>query len=171
MLFLTTLQLTLRLHALVPSLTVEEAYRHASAARAASTQHLRPELLLAIAWVESRYDPTATSRIERGVRVTGRYASTNPPAALDRRFPLYCGPLQTFATTWSGCLAMRDLETGYTAGVREIEQWLRDIRVRGDIVRALSGHACGNLGLVSGQCSNYPARVHWIEERLLEPRR
>jgi hypothetical protein len=170
LLFLRTLELTVRLHVAVPWLELPDAWDHASAAASASTERVSPELLLAIAFVESRYDPTATSRVVDGVRVTGRYPSTLPPARLTPYSHLYCGPLQTFAPTWTQCLAQRDLAVGYGAGVRELEQWLRDIRVRGNVSRALAGHGCGNYGIQTGQCNNYPERVRWIERMLLGPR-
>jgi len=111
---------------------------------------------------------TATSRVEDGVRRTGHYGSERAPAGLDLRGGLFCGPLQTIATSWQGCLAMRDVDTGYAAGVGELEIWLRDRRVHGDVVHALAGHGCGNAGAITGACNNYPERVlaisRWIEQ-------
>lgn len=153
------LALALRLSAAVPWLPPEVAYAHAEAASDAATEQVPAELLLGIAFVESRFDPTAVSRVEGGTRKTGHYASSAAPASLDRRSALYCGPLQTYAPSWSACMAMRDLGTGYTAAVAELTQWLRDRRVHGSTSRALAGHGCGNHGVVTGECNGYPRRV------------
>ncbi|MDB4958649.1 MAG: hypothetical protein JWO36_6218 [Myxococcales bacterium] len=163
--FLKHLELALRLHAAVPTLDVMDAYAHASAAIEASTGSVEPELLLAIAFVESRFDPTATSRVEGGKRKTGHYAGTAPPESLDTRASLYCGPLQTFASTWTECLRLRQLSSAYSAGVSEIETWLRDRRVHGSVTKALAGHGCGNYGVLTGRCNEYPSRVLRIEHR------
>jgi hypothetical protein len=157
--FLKMLALALRLHTYVPGLGWDEALDHAAAATSAATPRVQPELLLAIAFVESRFDPTATSRVEGGKRKTGHYPSTAPPVDLAPRASLYCGPLQTFAASWGECIGLRRLPTAYAAGVAELEQWLRDKRVRGDVVLALAGHGCGNFGVTTGRCNAYPARV------------
>ena len=171
--FIANLVLALRLVVAVPSMSPLDAYAHATAANAHATARVSPELLLAIAYVESRYDATATSRVESGARRTGAYPSTTPPADLDPQ-PLYCGPLQTYATSWAACIAMRDLGAGYAAGDAELEQWLRDSRVRGDVARALAGHGCGNAGVVTGTCNRYPERVlalrSWIEHPVVKLR-
>lgn len=163
------LELALRLTAAVPWLPPEVAYAHAEAAAAAATDQLPAELLLGMAFVESRFDPTALSRVEGHTRRTGRYASTTPPAALDRKASLFCGPLQTYAPTWSTCIAMRDLRTAYRAGVVELSQWLRDRRVHGSTTRALAGHGCGNFGVLTGQCNGYPDRVLDMTRRIRPP--
>ncbi|MGE5185526.1 MAG: hypothetical protein ACM31C_25860 [Acidobacteriota bacterium] len=164
--FLRHLELAMRLHTAVPALDLVDAYAHAAAATDAATSRVDAETLLAIAFVESRFDPTATSRVVAGKRRTGHYPSTDAPAHLDRHASLYCGPLQTFASTWSQCLALRDLPAAYAAGASELEQWLHDRRVRGDLALALAGHGCGNRGIVTGKCNHYPARVLWIAHRL-----
>jgi hypothetical protein len=163
------LGLAWRLHVAEPSLGFFEAYQHAQAAIDASTERVTPELLLAIAFVESRFDVTATSRVEGHTRRMGRYPSTTPPANLAKR-SLFCGPLQTMANSWSECIALRDPHTAYAAGVGEIERWLRDKRVRGDITRALAGHGCGNYGVATGKCNMYPQRVLWQLRRFQEGR-
>jgi hypothetical protein len=167
-LFVSKIILALRLFLAIPSMSPLEAYRHADAASEASTPHVSAELLLAVAWIESRYDPTATSRIEGSVRRTGHYPSTEPPSNLGRG-SLYCGPLQTYASTWPACIDMRRLDVAYAAGVSELEQWLRDPRVRGDITLALAGHGCGNQGVAGGPCHDYPARVLAIAEWITRP--
>lgn len=169
-LILENLALALRLHAVVPTLPIEDAYVHAAIATAAATDQVAPELLLAIAYVESRYDPTWVSRVEHGKRVIGRSRSTRPPRALDRRASMFCGPLQTRARSWTECLALRDPSRAYRAGAREIASWLRDRRVRGDVRLALAGYGCGNHGVTTGKCNRYPARVRWIERKLAASR-
>ncbi|MDB4960434.1 MAG: hypothetical protein JWP01_433 [Myxococcales bacterium] len=170
LMYVERLALVMRLHAAVPELPMPDVIEHASAAVEVATPTVRVELLLAIAYVESRYDVTATSRIEDGKRKTGRHPSTTPPRRLDRKGTLYCGPLQTYARSWDACLQMRDTRVGYAAAVTELQTWLRDPRVRGDIRRALAGHGCGNHGVTTGRCNRYPERVLAIERRLLEPR-
>lgn len=76
---------------------------------------------------------------------------------------MFCGPLQTHASSWARCLAMRDLKTGYAAAVHELESWLRDRRVRGNVPRALAGHGCGNHGVITRSCNGYPGRVMAME--------
>ena len=159
------LGLAMRLSVAQPQLSFWDAYENAAAAVEASTAHVQPELLLAIAFVESRFDVTATSRVEGHKRRTGHYASTTPPPSLNTRMSMYCGPLQTFAGSWSECMAMRDPHVAYAAGADELERWLRDKRVRGDITRALAGHGCGNHGVTTGKCNLYPQRVLWQERR------
>jgi hypothetical protein len=161
------LELVLRLHAAVPDLAPEVAYAHVQAASAAATDQISPELLLGIAFVESRFDATAVSRVEGKKRKTGSYPPTTAPALLDRSASLYCGPLQTFAPSWSACVSMRNLLTAYAAGAAELRQWLRDRRVRGSTTRALAGHGCGNFGVLTGRCNGYPERVRWMEQRLV----
>jgi hypothetical protein len=160
------LELALRLHAAAPWLDAQAVNAHVEAAEAAATDQIPSELLLGIAFVESRYDVTAVSRVERKTRKTGRYPSTTAPAQLDRRASLFCGPLQTFASSWSQCMTMRDLKVAYAAGAAEIERWLHDRRVRGSIARALAGHGCGNRGVLTGACNGYPNRVLSMERQL-----
>jgi hypothetical protein len=160
------LELALRLHAAAPWLDAQSVHAHVEAAEAAATDQISSELLLGIAFVESRYDVTAVSRVERHTRKTGRYPSTTAPAALDRRASLFCGPLQTYASSWSRCMDMRNLKVAYAAGAAEIEHWLRDRRVRGSVTRALAGHGCGNQGVLTGICNGYPDRVLSMQRQL-----
>ena len=161
--------LAVRMLAVDPSLPPDVAIAHARAAQAAATARVPAELLLGVAYVESRYDPTATSRVENGIRRTGSYPKLTPPAGLDRHASLYCGPLQTYAGSWRECLSERDLEVAYAAGVRELSQWLRDSRVRGNITLALAGHGCGNAGVLTGHCNGYPMRVLATARRIAAP--
>jgi hypothetical protein len=159
-------ELAMRLQVAVPWIAPNVAYTHAAAATAAESAQIPAELLLGIAFVESRFDPTAVSRVESGRRRTGSYRQTTAPAGLDPRGSLFCGPLQTFASSWSSCMQMRNLDTGYAAATVELRQWLRDPRVRGNTVRALAGHGCGNFGAKTGVCNGYPERVLTIARQL-----
>lgn len=164
----TKVQLALRLTALVPTMTFATAYTDASAAVEASTSAVAADLLVSVAFIESRFDPTATSRIEGNRRRTGSYPSSEGPHGM--RGPFYCGELQTAADTWPACLAMRDRPAGYAAGVRELTRWLHDRRVHGDLELALAGHGCGNAGVVSRQCNGYPSRVFAVRRQLARTR-
>jgi hypothetical protein len=163
------LELALRLHAAAPWLEAQAVNAHVEAAEAAATDQIPSELLLGIAFVESRYDATAVSRVERQSRKTGHYPSTTAPAQLDLRASLFCGPLQTYAASWSACMGMRNLKVAYAAGAAEIDRWLRDRRVRGSVARALAGHGCGNRGVLTGACNGYPGRVMAMERQLSRP--
>jgi len=160
----TKVDLALRLAAAVPTLTAAAALDNASAAVDASTPAISADLLVSVAFIESRFDPTATSRIQSGRRLTGSYPSTDAPPGL--RGSLYCGELQTFAASWAECLAMRDRAVAYTAAVAELTHWLHDRRVHGDIALALAGHGCGNAGVTSGRCNAYPDRVFAVRTLL-----
>jgi hypothetical protein len=153
------LELAFRLHAAAPWMDPQTVYAHVEAAEAAATDQVPSELLLGVAFVESRYDVTAVSRVEGRTRKTGRYPSNNPPARLDRRASLFCGPLQTYAASWSICMGMRNLKVAYAAAAKELEHWMRDRRVRGSVTKALAGHGCGNFGVRTGTCNGYPKRV------------
>lgn len=61
---------------------------------------------------------------------------------------------------------MRDPHVAYAAAVGELQRWLADRRVRGDVTRALAGHGCGNHGVTTGKCNRYPQRVLWQERRI-----
>jgi hypothetical protein len=152
------LALAARLTGAVPALDPELAAAHVAAAHAAATDEIRPELLLAMAYVESRYSPYALSRMVDGERRTGNWTPSRPPP-FDRGTSLFCGPLQTRALSWKQCLSHRDLTVAYHTSVRELTVWLRDRRVRGNIAKALAGYGCGNHGVTTGRCNRYPERV------------
>lgn len=156
------LALALRLTATEPSVSPETAYAHVEAATEAATDEVTREILLAMAFIESRFEAHTLSRMEGKRRVHGRYLPTTPPKRLDKKGSMYCGPLQTRAKTWDDCLAQRtDLVLAYRAGARELTNWLRDRHVKGDITRALAGYGCGYHGVKTGKCNRYPNRVLW----------
>ena len=122
------------------------------AAIAVETPELPAELLLAVAAVESDYNPTWVSRIEDGERKIGRWRSDQPVG----EGPRCCGVMQTRAgNSWKKCVAQRDVMVGYQVGATELAAWLDRTS---DVRKALAGHGCGNGGLSSG-CGTYPARV------------
>jgi hypothetical protein len=136
------------------------AREHVASARLAAGGGVGVELLLAVADVESRYQPDSVSRVEAGRRVTGRWSSIAPAGS----GPWFCGPLQAQARhSWSRCLALRDLRAGYRAAADELRDWLR--MVGGDLPAALRGHGCGWRG-VRGQCKGYDRRVMRRVERI-----
>jgi len=49
---------------------------------------------------------------------------------------------------WKKCLEMRDISRGYKAGVAELNEWLK--KTNGNILHALYGHQCGNIGPSTG---------------------
>jgi hypothetical protein len=164
--------------ALVTSLSPERAREHVEAATAAATAQLPAELLLSIAYVESRYDPRALSRIEcetpdpeSCVRKTGVWPkATKPPRA---RPSWYCGPMQTGGyVPWDECQRMRtDVTYAYSVGVRELTRWLDDRRCArlstDDRLRcALAGYNGGNAAVVDYQSSRYARWVLSIRARV-----
>ncbi len=162
-LLLQHLALAVRLSAATPiPIDPEVAMAHVQAASMASTDLVSAELLLAMAFIESRFESHTLSRIEGKRRVHGRYTSTKPPKRLNKRGSMYCGPLQTRARTWDDCLAQRtSLVLAYSAGARELTNWIRDRHVGGDLTRALAGYGCGYHGVRTGKCNRYPNRVLW----------
>jgi hypothetical protein len=147
--FLRLMNALIRLHADPTTAAV-----HTAAAMAAEGPGLPAEELLAVAYVESRYQADSTSRVERGRRVTGAWPSTKQAGV----GPWFCGPLQAEAWTWSDCLALREPFHGYRQGVRELRQWSTMCGGNADCI--LAGHAYGVRGLtVRG---DYPGRVRVI---------
>lgn len=132
----------------------------ATAVSIAAEADLDPYLLLAQAYVESRFEPAATSRLVDGRRRTGRWTSKRPPAGWSGN--LYCGITQSKASTWRACLRLRDPAIALAAQAAELTTWLK--RTRGNYTLALAGYGCGNAGLRHG-CGTYPARIRkWARQ-------
>ena len=124
-----------------------------AATNAAHASGIPVEQLLGQAHIESRFDPTATSRVVGTKRVTGSSPSLVPAGV----GPRFCGPLQTTAgASWLVCLAMRVPAIGYWIGASELRVWLR--AAHGDMRAALNGYGCGWRGLTNG-CNGYADRV------------
>lgn len=141
-------------------LAEEHVVAATEAAQDVDHPQVTPSLLLAMAAIESNYNPTAVSRVQGGKRVTGMWGSTRPVGS----GPRFCGVLQTIAGhQWGTCLAQRELSTGYLAGAKEMVVWLKV--AKGDLRAALRGHGCGMWGL-RNRCNNYDVRVLRVKHRL-----
>lgn len=159
--------LTSRVAELWPrDLDADSAAIHVQAAeQAGKNLHVKEgatELLLALAWTESRFDPTATSRKVGAKRKVGSWRSTSPAG----QGPWFCGVVQTMAYyDWNKCLEMRDISKGYKAGVEELNYWLD--KTHGNVIQALNGHQCGNIGPTTA-CGGkgYGARVFALAQKL-----
>ena len=133
----------------------DRAYAEAvvSAAMSVATADVPVELLLAQAWIESRFVPEATSRLIDGKRQTGAWKSTKPPKGATGNY--YCGITQSVGPTWKRCLELRDPKVAMEAGIAGMEYW---IKRGGTIRRGLQGYGCGNIGM-DGACKGYADRV------------
>lgn len=157
--FLALIALAWKLVTVAPNDVGFEAIVHAYHAAQAASSELPVEVVLAVAWVESRFDPTATSRVVEGKRVTGAWRSTRPAGA----GPRFCGVMQTIAMDdWARCLGQRELDVGYRTGADELRKWLR---MTGSLRAALDGHGCGWYG-VRNHCNNYSGRVLYVARLL-----
>jgi hypothetical protein len=147
------------------------------------------ELLLGMAYIESRYDELSLSRREcahgQCVRVAAHWDGATPPP--HARPSWYCGALQAGGNvSWETCQRMRtDVAAGYDAGARELVIWLNDpncAQLTDDdrLVCALHGYGGGYSAIEAGT-SRYPMNVLWAarriqqfargaEKRLREPR-
>lgn len=112
-----------------------EAIRHA-------TPRVPAELLVALAWGESRFESDA-----------------KPGCGVLQVFPRDIG-LGDFAycDRWRASVG-----EAVAAGVQEIEMMLDDHRVRGSMTGALLYRACGNVAF-DGTCSQ--AKVRWVAKAL-----
>lgn len=101
-------------------LTIETAAQHVAAARFAGIlTDTDPDLLLAIAHHESRYEPDVI-----GPRMRGKHA---------------CGVMQQIPIT--GPCPTPSLPADYLAGAQHLAEWIR--AQHGDVERALVGYAGG----------------------------
>jgi hypothetical protein len=118
----------------------QHARRVAEAAIRHGTKRIPPELIVAIAWNETRFIPDKRTGHVCGVMHVD-------PADIDR--------------PRSDCLIWdRDVDAAVAAGVLELEIMLRDRRTHGEIRLALLYRACGNSAF-DGTCKKgaYPG---WI---------
>ncbi len=138
----------------------ESSVAHVIAADRVASSGLPVQVILGVAWVESRFDPTATSRMDGSRRASGSWPWTTPAGD----GPRFCGVTQAIAgKDWSRCLALRNLSVGYQTGADEIRRWLKISR--GDLAAALRGHGCGVSGL-TGTCMGYDLRVMEVAREL-----
>jgi hypothetical protein len=117
------------------------------------TPQVPAALLLAMADIESDFDPTSTSRLIDGARKTGPWRSTRAPRGASGNF--YCGITQVKASTWKECLRSRDIKVSLSKTVDELTYWLGRAK---SMQRALQGYGCGNKGM-DGACRKYANRV------------
>ena len=126
------------------------------------------ELLLGLAYAESRYDMDALSRLEcpparACARVTSVWRKkTKPPYA---RPSWFCGPVQTGGrVAWDVCQRMRaDPAFAYATAAQELIVWLNDPacrRLRGQqkLVCGLRGYA-GGYAAIQRASLPYPYKV------------
>jgi hypothetical protein len=164
---LVALIVALRLFAPQYVTTDEIAQRHVAAASyAGALTGVDPSLLLAVAYVESRYDPNTVSRIECSgescKRVAGVWSSTKKPVGA--RGTYYCGVMQVGgAITWDECVALRDIERNYVVGAQHIIEWseskpCRKLRGEERLVCALRGYN-GGWKSIERKAMVYPRMV------------
>lgn len=148
------------------------AAAEAAAEQGASKLGLRAadaaQLLLAMAYNESRYDSRALSRLEQRSdgtyhRVTGVWSRATPPAGAEP--PWFCGPIQTGGRVpWDVCQRMRtDLTFAYATAMAELAGWYRDPACRGReqdarLACALHGYG-GGYRMIQRGTHSYPRRV------------
>lgn len=175
-----------------PYMTPEQTAAHVAAARAASRpvsdgkrwHDVTPELLLAMAWVESRYLPGAVSRLECDaagtcIRRTGQWLGVFPD-----RFaaPYFCGHLQQrvpargrridHVSARRACNRLdADIGEAYANAVTHLGEWFtfcRRSRSRLEpMVCALAGYNGGTKAARAGR-RKYVDAVRARERRLVE---
>lgn len=162
-------------------LPIDQARLHVEAAVAAARNHHAQllmseqevtELLLGMAYIESRYAPLSLSRRERVEnsyrRVTGIWAGDQPPPNAAPSW--FCGPLQTGGNvSWDDCQRMRtDLPYAYETGAKELRAWFADpqCRDRKDrLVCALHGYG-GGYAMINAGTHKYPGNVLHATQRI-----
>lgn len=143
-------------------LTADTAMLHAVAAKMAATPQVSADLLIGMAWVESRYYPTATSRLENGVRVVGIPKWTDPPAYVTG--PFFCGVTQAEAEySWARCIELRNIFTVYQTTAIELGKWFRSPSCTSadDLLQCVLWGYGGGHPAIEAKTSTYPARVIW----------
>ncbi len=164
--------------AMTSRLPAEQARQHVDAAMTVATEQMPVELILSMAYIESRFDQRALSRMEcepddpaSCVRKTSMWLkATRPPQA---RPSWYCGPMQTGGyVPWSECQKMReDVPYAYTVGAQHLRAWLDDkrcARLGDDRLRcALAGYSGGNAGVAKYKTSRYANWVLVTRDRII----
>lgn len=151
-------------------LTKESSYKQARAALEASTDEIPAELLLAMAWLESRYSPDAVSRIENGIRRTGIPPWRTPPRNT-RSF--FCGVTQVSAgDSWSNCKRFHDVAVAYKTTVVELNRWLSPRICNHNLTCALTGYSGGFPAIKVGNpyASAVMRRARLIKKAMLRNR-
>lgn len=139
-------------------MTPEKARLHVSAAMAAETPEVPAELLLSMAYSESRYDPRATSRVSRGKRKGGIPKWKTPPEWVSG--PYFCGVTQVAAKhSWKRCLELRDIPLAYKTAVHEVTEWQRACRKNKELMKCTLWGYGGGYPAIKKKTSTYPSRV------------
>lgn len=153
------------------------ALTHAKAALAAEAETgIEAELLLAMAFFESRYKPNSISRVVCNdnvcERVTGQVYSRRKPTNV--RGPYFCGALQVGGggntTNWNECWAFIDDVPGtYVEAAQHLLRWedmkpCKKLRSDRKLKCALLGYRGGNPGIVAN--GNYPARANRLKNSI-----
>jgi hypothetical protein len=131
-------------------------------------------VILAIGYVESRYNPLSVSRkqCKNGVckRVTGVWnARTPPPGA---RPTYYCGVMQVGGNiSWDECMKLRDdLTLNYLTGAKHVIEWqqvneCRKLTADDKLVCALRGYN-GGYPAIARNARWYPNTVLSVARQL-----
>lgn len=159
-----------------------EAQRHAEAAvKAADKFGFEPELLLAIAYVESSFIPHSVSYKEctdesctrKGARGTTKPDNAEPP--------WYCGVMQVGGNvSWHECRRlMVDVEANYMKGAKWLRKWESQWGQKEQhcgqykegsedrLVCALQGYN-GGYPLIENNAQKYPTKVLGTREKIKE---
>jgi hypothetical protein len=148
-------------------LTPDKAHVQALAALRAETPKISAEVLLGLAWVESRYYPNAVSRIEGGIRKTGFPKWTSPPAGT---YNFHCGVTQIGAgRSWKRCQELQDVFLAYKQAVVHLNSWLSPRICNGNLYCALTGYNGGFPAIKVG--TRYAATVMWRASLIKKARR
>lgn len=138
-------------------LTKETSYEQARAALEVSTQEIPTEILLAMAWLESRYSTNVVSRLENGIRKTGIPAWKTPPKNT-RSF--FCGVTQASAgNSWSKCQKLHNISIAYRTTVFELTKWLSPRICNHNLNCALTGYSGGFPAIKFG--NHYAATIKY----------
>jgi hypothetical protein len=159
-------------------LDADQAKLHADAAYAAEqATGVGADLLLSIAWVESRYDPYSVSRMEcfDGVckRKTGHWSKSTKPAGAKPTY--YCGVTQVGgAITWAQCKAYRDITDAYLTGAIHLDSWMnsppcRKLEGRARVDCGLRGYN-GGWASIKNEAKVYVGMVRNAQKRFHEAR-
>lgn len=164
---------------LEPQLTEDTAREHVYAAdKAAEETGFSTELLLAIAYVESRYDGRSLSWrscAKRAVctRKVGRwFLPSAPPAS---RPSWYCGAMQVGGhVPWPVCVQlMQDTQANYLEGARELRRWHKNVRYPKGRPCAITSPGsrsrltCALLAYNGGYPAFVTRTTGWYSERVL----
>lgn len=135
-------------------LTLAKAKVHAAAALAAELETgISAEILLGMAYYESRYEYGTISRLvctEVGdcKRKTGKVKSRKKPSNIRGR--LFCGAIQMGTLSWKKCWYYIDhIDLAYLNGAKHLVEWLNDKRCKkkadyNRMVCAQKGYRTGN---------------------------